>query len=96
MGNSKTISPQSANRVSAISMWSVRVLGRKLMSCSQCQELGHRAHLASDWSFVFMQSIRRQVSSLTQLLTLTTTHKFPSLIHGSFDVLNVDRGSDRF
>ena len=51
--------------------------GWKLMSCSQCQELGQRAHLASDWLHENKGPIRSQVSSLTQLLTLTTTHKFP-------------------
>ena len=55
--------------------------GWKLLSCSQCQELGQRANLAPDWFFVFRQPIRSQVSSLTQLLTLTTTQKFPSLLH---------------
>ena len=49
----------------------------KLLSCSQCQELVQRANLAPDWFFIFRQPIRSQVSSLTQLLTLTKTQKFP-------------------
>ena len=56
------------------------VQGRKLLSCSQCQELGQRANWAPDWSFVFRQPIRYKVSFLTQLLTLTTTKKFPSQV----------------
>ena len=33
--------------------------------------------MAPDWFIVSRQPIRSQVSSLTQLLTLTTTQKFP-------------------
>ena len=43
----------------------VNFLGWKLLSCSQCQELGQRANLAPDWFFVFRQPIRSQVNSLT-------------------------------
>ena len=35
-------------------------LGWKLMSCSQCQELGQLADLASDWLFTLLQPIRSQ------------------------------------
>ena len=54
--------------------------GGKLLSCSQCQELGQRANLDSDWLPENKEPIRSQVSFLTQLLTLTTTQKFPSQI----------------
>ena len=54
-------------------------LGWKLLSCSQCQELGQRANLDSDWLPENKEPIRSQVSFLTQLLTLTTTQKFPPL-----------------
>ena len=47
------------------------------MCCSQCQELGQIANLASDWLPGNKEPIRSQVSSLTQLLTLTKTQKFP-------------------
>ena len=52
------------------------------MSCSQCQELGQRANLSPDWLPKNKGPIRSQVSSLTQLLTLTTTQKFPPLSKG--------------
>ena len=52
-------------------------LRRKFMSCGHCQELGQLAVLASDWLFTLLQPIRSQVSSLTQLLTMTTSQKFP-------------------
>ena len=42
----------------------VVTLGRKLLSSSQCQELGQKANLAPDWFFVFRQPIRSQVSVL--------------------------------
>ena len=51
--------------------------GWKLLSCSQCQKFGQRANLASDWLPENKEPIRSQVSSLTKLLTLTTTQKFP-------------------
>ena len=51
--------------------------GWKLLSCSQCQELGQRSSLASDWLHETKEPIRSQVISLTKLLTLTTTQKFP-------------------
>ena len=53
------------------------VLWWKLLSYSQCQEFGQRANLASDWLPENKGPIRSQVSSLTKLLTLTTTQKFP-------------------
>ena len=43
--------------------------GLKLLSCSQCQELGQRVNLASDWLPENKEPIRSQDSSLTQLLT---------------------------
>ena len=53
---------------------------RKLMSLSHCQELGQLADLASDWLFPLVQEpIRSQLALLTQLLTMATNHKFPSL-----------------
>ena len=48
-------------------------LERKLMSCRHGQELGQLADLASDWLFTLVQPIL-----MTQLFTMTTTHKFPS------------------
>ena len=47
------------------------------MSCIHCQEFGQLADLASDWLFTLVQPIRSQAGKLTQLLTMTTTHKFP-------------------
>ena len=49
--------------------------GRKLMSCSHCQELSqqkqaNRLHKSE-------QPIKSPISKLTQLLILTTTHKLP-------------------
>ena len=52
-------------------------LKRKLMSCSHCQELGQLSDLASDWLFTLVN--QKPACLLTQLLTITTTHKFPSL-----------------
>ena len=52
--------------------------GWKLLSCSQCQEF--KSLPASDWLPYNKEPIRSQVSLLTQLLTLTTTHKFPLLV----------------
>ena len=46
-----------------------RVQGWKLLSCSQCQELGQRANLAPDWLPENKGPIRSKVSSLIQLLT---------------------------
>ena len=43
--------------------------GRKLVSCSQCQEMGQRANMASDWQPKDKEPIRSQVCSLTKLLT---------------------------
>ena len=60
-------------------------LGWKLLSCSQCQELGQRAFLAPDWFCVIRQPIRSQIGSLTKPLTLNTTQKFPSLCPRSCD-----------
>ena len=37
--------------------------------------------LAPDWLHRSEQNIRSQVSKLTQLLTMTTTHKFPTQIN---------------
>ena len=49
--------------------------GQKLLSCSQSQEL---SQWAPDWLFMLLSSQSElQVSFLTQLLTLTTTQKFP-------------------
>ena len=50
--------------------------GRKLLSWSQDQELSQYADQASDWLYPFVQSIRSHISFLTQLFTMTTTHKF--------------------
>ena len=52
----------------------------ELESSQEIGEFGQGANLAPDWSFVFRQPIRRQFGSLTQLLKLTTTQKFPSLV----------------
>ena len=38
--------------VGAVAGAVARVLGRKLLSCSQCQEFGQRVNLAPDWFFV--------------------------------------------
>ena len=54
-----------------------RNLGWKFMSCSLRQEFGQLAALAPDWLFVLVQPISSQNGLLTQLLTLTTTQKFP-------------------
>ena len=56
-----------------------RHLRRKLLSCSQSQELSQRAVLAPNWLHKIEQPIRSQLYLLTELLTLTTTQKFPSL-----------------
>ena len=53
--------------------------GWKLLSCSQCQKLGQRANLASDWLPDNKEPIRSHVSSLTKLFTLNTTQKFSLL-----------------
>ena len=52
--------------------------GRKFMSCSHSQELGQLDSLASDWLYTLVQPIRCQLRVLTQYLTTTITHKFPS------------------
>ena len=53
-------------------------LGRKLLSCCHCQELcQHASWLLIGYTRVSNQVIKSQVSKLTQLLTMTTTHKFP-------------------
>ena len=49
----------------------------KHLSCGQSQELCQLADLASDWLLTLKQLIRSRISSLTQLLTLTTSQKFP-------------------
>ena len=54
--------------------------GWKLLICNQCQAFRKRANLAPDWLPENKEPIRSQVSSLTQLLTLTTTYRFPSLL----------------
>ena len=41
--------------------------------------VGSLAVLASDWLFTLVPPIYEPASLLTQLLTMTTTHKFPSL-----------------
>ena len=56
-------------------------LGWKLMSCSHCQGLCQLAVLASDWLFTAV--IQEPACLLTQPLTMTTTHKFLSLVEGS-------------
>ena len=50
------------------------------MSVSHSQELGQRPNPASDWLQESQQPIRK-VSLLTQLLTMTTTHKFPFQVY---------------
>ena len=55
--------------------------GRKLMSCCQSQELSQPAGPAPDWLFTFRQPIRSQIASLTELLTLTRTPKFPAQVY---------------
>ena len=50
------------------------------MSCSHSQGIGSTSQLASDWLHNSEQPIRSQASKLTQLLTMTTTRKFPSLL----------------
>ena len=57
--------------------------GWKLLSGSQCQELGQRSNLASDWSLLFRQPIRSQVKLFAPTLDLTATQKFPPLIDNS-------------
>ena len=52
----------------------------KLLSCSHGQELSQFAVPAPDWSFALVKPIRSQIGSLTQLLNLTTTKKFPPQI----------------
>ena len=55
-------------------------LKRKLMSCSQCQELlGQVADLASDCFVQSWGADQEPACLLTQLLTTTTTHKCPFL-----------------
>ena len=49
----------------------------KLMSSSHCQELCQQANWLLIGSTRVNSHIRSQVSKLTQLLTMTTTHKFP-------------------
>ena len=39
--------------------------------------------MAPNWLHKSEQPIRSRVSKLTQVLTITTTHKFPSLVGGS-------------
>ena len=53
--------------------------GWKLLSCGHCQELSQRPYLDPDWMHLSWQPIRIHISLLTQLLTMTTTHKFPPL-----------------
>ena len=51
------------------------------MGCSHCQEFGPLADLASDWlSTSSCVANQEPACSLTQLLTMTTTHQFPSLV----------------
>ena len=45
--------------------WRTCPLGWKLLSCSQCQELGQRANLASDW---LPKKQRTRVKELTWVL----------------------------
>ena len=56
------------------------------MSCSHGQELGQFTDLASDWLFTLVQPIRSPHYYLTQLLTMTTTHKFPSQVVEAVEV----------
>ena len=44
--------------------------GAQTFELESSQELGQRANLSPDWSFIFRQPIRSQVSSLTPVLTL--------------------------
>ena len=56
------------------------ILGWKFMSCTHCQELDQQASwLLIGYTRVNNQSDRSQVNNLTQLLTMTATHKFPLL-----------------
>ena len=63
-------------------------LGRKLFSCSQVKSLVDEL----TWLLIGSLFSGRQVSSLIQLLTLTTTQKFPSLDEGLEQVLGENRG----
>ena len=54
--------------------------GRKLLSCSQSQEMSQCSNLAPDWLIKSEQPIRSRLCLLTQLLTMTTAQKFPSLV----------------
>jgi len=51
---------------STVFWWWIQGVGFPLewefMSCSQCQELGHLAGLASDWLFTLVQPIRNQLA----------------------------------
>ena len=58
-------------------------LRRELLSCSQSQELCQLANLAPDWLIKSERPIRSRLCSLTRLLTITTTQKFPSLFVGA-------------
>ena len=57
---------------------SVRASGN-FLSCSQSQELSQLANLAPEWLIKSERPNRSRLCSLTQLLTITTTQKFPSL-----------------
>ena len=58
------------------------LLGWKLLSCSQCQELGQRATLAPDWLPENKEPIRSQAQLFDPTLDLTTTQKFPPQMPG--------------
>ena len=57
------------------------------MNLGRSQDLSQQANLAPDWLHKSEQQIRSQVSKLTQFLTMTTTHKFPSQIDRDPDQL---------
>ena len=65
-------------------------LRRELLSCSQSQELSQWANLAPGWRIKGKRPIRGRLCSLTQLLTITATQKFPSLVAEGEKVVFVD------
>ena len=58
------------------------ILKRKLMSLSYRQEFGP-SYLASNWLSMSCVANQEPACVLTQLLTMSTTHKFPSLDKGA-------------
>ena len=89
--------PQPCCRTTHLtSSWTVRLglgrldLERKFMSLSYCQELSQWANLAPGWRIKGKRPIRGRLCSLTQLLTITATQKFPSLVAEGEKVVFVD------